>query len=118
MSDYPEHDKLMECKDDREAIGTFIDVGLGRLFGGMALYELVEVACECRWCLQHDARAAPILVHGESDRQSFRGGVFYEKKWMPTMKSPADILAEYFGIDRDKIDAEKTAMLDAIRSAA
>jgi hypothetical protein len=115
MSAYPEHDKLLECKAERKAIGEFIDIGLGRLFGGMALYEKVEIACECQWCLMGQADMAPIIVHNREDLDRARDGIVYEQRWMPTMRSPADVLAEYFGIDRDKIDAEKAAMLEAVR---
>jgi len=35
----------------------------------------------------------------------------------PTSRSIQSILAELFGIDQDKIDAEKQQMLDALREA-
>jgi hypothetical protein len=40
MSDYPEHDKMMAVKDESQAIGEFLDVGLARL--GLRLCESDE----------------------------------------------------------------------------
>lgn len=36
--------------------------------------------------------------------------------WQP-VHDIQDVLAEYFGIDRDRLEVEKRAMLDAIREA-
>lgn len=41
---------------------------------------------------------------------------FSEKQLVPTRKSIQQILAAYFDIDLDKIEAEKRAMLDDIRA--
>jgi hypothetical protein len=37
--------------------------------------------------------------------------------YVPTHRSIQSLLAEFFGIDQKRIDAEKDAMLDAIRAA-
>ena len=39
-----------------------------------------------------------------------------DESFWPTHTSVQDLLAAFFGIDRKKIDAEKEAMLDAIRA--
>lgn len=36
--------------------------------------------------------------------------------YQPVFTQPEDLMAEFFGIDRDKIEAERRALLDAIRA--
>ncbi len=40
----------------------------------------------------------------------------FECPWTPTGKSTQQVLAQYFKIDLDKIEKEKRAMLDELRS--
>ena len=44
------------------------------------------------------------------------GSPYIDPHWMPARKSIQDILAEYFDIDQKKLEEEKRAMLEAIRS--
>lgn len=41
-----------------------------------------------------------------------------EEQLIPMRRSIQSVLAEYFGIDQAKIDAEKEAMLEAMRAAS
>lgn len=121
--DYPEHDKLSAVKDASQAIGEFLDTC------GMTL---------CRW---HEAgdNGEPRIVW----RPSYRGpdgcGTYrdpvlsdvlngwamenpareeWDEGFLPVMLGIERVLADHFGIDLDKIEAEKRAILEAIRSAA
>ena len=87
MSDerYPEHNKLRAVQTQSEAIGEFLDVGLGRL--GLDLYET---------------------------RNEFGDQL---RRAVPSHRSIESILAEWFEIDLNVLEAEKRAMLDALRTA-
>jgi len=41
----------------------------------------------------------------------------YGEQPVPVYVSPEQLMADFFGIDRDKIEAERRAVLDAIREA-
>lgn len=87
MSEYPEHDKLAAISDESQAIYDFI-VWLGD-----------EKAVQL--CGKRD---------GRPDHNS------WECPWMPVGASIRDLLAEHFGIDMQRIEHEKRAMLDALRA--
>jgi hypothetical protein len=89
MSDYPEHDKLAAVQDESQVIGEFIE---------MAGYTL----CEMRTFTDVDSR-----------------GRRYETqpRLAPVAKSIQQLLADYFEIDLNKIEAEKRAMLNSLRKA-
>jgi len=93
MSDYPEHDKLSAVKDASQAIGEFIET---------AGYTL----CELR-----------TFIEPLDDEPN---GKTYETRprLAPVNKSIQVILADYYGIDLDKIEAEKRAMLDTLQQQA
>lgn len=79
MSQYPEHDKLSEVKDQTQAIGEFLD---------WAAEQGIQL---CRF----DDRTDHLYPAGS---------------FMP-------LLAEWAGIDMDKIEAEKQQMLAELRKA-
>lgn len=85
---YPEHDKLREVQDETLMLGEFL----------------------MEWCEQ---RGLALCRLAESGRRSSRGP---EEQWFPVDVHP--LLGEFFGIDMQRIDAEKNAMLDAIRSTS
>lgn len=113
MTDYPEHDKLSAIKDESHAIGLFIDHGLPKM--GLAIYEKIVRPCECGWCDHREGDRSK--WHTEADRATQVDGVVQITEWHPTYRTIDRILAEYFEIDRDRLDDEKRAMLDAMRSA-
>lgn len=125
MSDYPEHDKLMAVKDESQTIGEFLDW----LPGGTDLRvceRIVKTDCRGggiweRWtCIggrkindreDSDEGECPIC-HGTGlvDRD--------EPLYLPAHVDINKILAKFFEIDLNKLEAEKRAMLDALRAAS
>lgn len=87
MSDYPEHEKLHEVKDQSQACGQFVDWLAEEK--GIHLAEWINVYDE--WEDEHKQE----LVYAR-----------------PRLTA---LLAEHFGIDEYKLELEKRAMLDEIR---
>lgn len=111
MLDYPEHEKLSKISGDSQAIGQFLDFGLPEQH--LVLYERFEEPCKCHSCRVGETDGA-VGIHCEA--HDVRKGTAYYIRYRPTGKHIQTILAEYFEIDQDKIDAEKDEMLVAIRS--
>jgi hypothetical protein len=85
---YPEHEKLKAVSDTSQAIGEFL-----------------------QWCEEQGWHLA------EYDSMAESLGVFSDDHQLwPIRLGIEDILARYFDIDRDRLEAEKRAMLDEIRS--
>lgn len=114
MDAYPEHEKLREVRDVSQAIGEFLDFGLPRM--GMAIYQKITRPCECSWCERGVAHRS--AWHSDEEKETMVDGVVQVTDWQPTHRTIQAILADYFGIDQDKVDAEKEAMFEALRSAA
>lgn len=121
--EYPEHEKLMAVKDESQAIGEFLDLGLPRIGGGMVIYEQCTFDCDCLACQQlykadrnHEPDELATAGFDPDTRVSERPVQLAD--WRPTLRTVQSMLAEYFGIDRGKLEAEKRAMLDALRSAS
>lgn len=110
---YPEHTKQAAIKDASQAIGEFLDFGLPKLGGGMAVYERVTYDCECSWCAK--GAGSRSAWHTEDEKEAIVDGVVQVTAWQPTHRSIQRILADYFEIDLDKIEAEKRDMLDRLR---
>ena len=108
MSKYPEHEKLSAIKDESQAIGEFLDWLKGG-YEGSPGYEI---------CEHHDgdysegALIADALSGREVDRE------FDPSGWRPVGATIPQLLARYFGIDQDKIEAEKRQMLAELRAKA
>lgn len=117
VGDYPEHDKLRAVKDKSQAIGEFLDTcGMALCVvrqkgnNGESLYQWKEGRERDRapgWNDYLDGRAE----HNPDFEEWGEGFVL-------APGSIQDKLAAHFEIDLDKIEAEKRAMLEAIRSAA
>lgn len=117
MSDYPEHDKQREVAEISQEIGEFLDFGLPRM--GLQLYQKITRSCEaahkyCSASAWHTTEELATIVDPDSRGPEGRVQIM---EWVPTHRSIQSVLAEYFGIDQKKIDAEKDAMLRAMRKA-
>jgi hypothetical protein len=108
---YPEHEKLAKVADESQAIGHFLDIGCPQL--GLVLYERYEAICTCKQCSTHETKGV-VGVHCEADRVE-KGQAIYVR-WRPAIKSIQAILAEYFGIDQDRLSEEKDTMLAVMRA--
>lgn len=80
MSNYPEHDKLHEIKDQTQAVHDFLE-----------------------WA-QHEKGIQLARVDDRTDRM------------YPEPTSQMDLLAEWAGIDLDKLEAEKRQMFEQARA--
>lgn len=114
---FPEHEKLRAVREKSQAIGEFLDTS-------------GYVLCKRRY-------------EGDNGRPRYVWKAGREKDWPPRRSDYIDgraehnpdfdewnegleavhapivtILADYFGIDQSKLDAEKAAMLDALREAS
>jgi hypothetical protein len=92
-TEYPEHDRLAAIQHESQAIGEFLEMG------GYTLCEL---------------RTFTEPLDDEPNGRTYET----RPQFAPVTKSIQQILADWFQIDLNKIEAEKRAMLDAIRSAA
>lgn len=116
MSDYPENEKMSAVKDESQAIGEFVE------FGGYTL---------CKW-REPGNNGLPQYVWNtgrEKDRpptwDDYLANRAFEnpdyESWGGAFEAVGEpiqsVLARYFEIDLDKIEAEKRAMPDAMRAA-
>ena len=94
MKKYPEHDKLREVSEKAQAIGEFVDWLDGK---GIVLAARHQHSEHCRqdgiWSSQCGYSQGELMLAG-----------------VPTRK----LLAEFFELDEDKIEAEKRSMLSEI----
>lgn len=87
---YPEHEKLAAVQDHSQAIGQFLDT---------CRYQICELMC---------LNCGQVRPSEDCCRR-------HRPEYLPLSKSIQTVLAEYFEIDQDKLEAEKRAMLQAIR---
>lgn len=122
MSEYPEHDKLTQVREQSQAIGEFLEWLEGR---GVNL---------CRY--QDEFETRDVYVHRDTGERKARlrepEGV-EALRWLPTGETKdvkvgegfhivtermENLLAEFFGIDQAKLDTEKRQMLAELRQMA
>lgn len=123
MSDYPEHDKLVAVKEQSQAIGEFIEwlPSQGRFLGA---WRTVVDCPGGGWFGPWTCRNGRMISDktdedlGECEVCHGRGVVDAENP-IPDVAyvDITKLLAEFFEIDLVKIEAEKRAMLDAMRAA-
>ena len=94
MSDYPEHAKLEAIRDRSQAIGEFLD---------SCGYTVCDLVC---------VRCGAILT---GPKREDHGGCDGDTRYLPLRQSIERTLAEYFGIDLDKIEQERRTMLEVLR---
>lgn len=114
---FPEHEKLSAVREQSQAIGEFLDTGgyvlcRHQLAGNNGEPEFV-------WKRGHHPARQPDMQDHVDGYASFNPE--YEE-WddalVPAGGQIEQVLADYFGIDLAKIDAEKRAMLDSLREAS
>ena len=98
---YPEHEKLIAVKAQSQSIGEFLDWLAGKR---------IEL---CQWRTARDENPAleVLLLIGGCDRTD----PAMVEQLMPINRRVEDVLAEFFGIDPDKLEAEKREMLRRLR---
>lgn len=99
MSDYPQHDKLRAIRNESQAIGDFLSwLENGNLDDKDNTYGSVELAYREK-IYNDEAGPCP-------ERSEYLTPLQMRKK---------TLLAKYFGIDLDKLEDEKLAMIDLLR---
>lgn len=123
MPEYPESEKMHAVHEQSQQIGEFLD-WLGQQ--GMRVCELqTEVACEWR-SLVHELHCEQGQVMDpdgplDEDCKQCHGTGMVElvtPQYHPTRLSIEKLLAQFYEIDLDKIEAERRAMLDSLRAAS
>lgn len=94
MTTYPELEKLQAVKEKSQEIGFFLEMLLGK-------YTLCEFKNEETWYDQ------------EFDEEFSNPEGYY-----PIRRSIQDLLAEYFEIDMDKVEAERRQILKELAEQA
>jgi hypothetical protein len=114
MSDYPEHEKLRKISDQSQICGEFLEWLKGGYQGSPGLHL-------CQW---KEAADVPHWVHDEtgeevsfSHRHATANPEWYPAGYYSPGRTTQELLAQFFGIDQKKIDAEKEQMLADIRAA-
>lgn len=97
MSQYPEHDKMRAIIGESQAIGEFLE---------NSGFVLAEYRCP------HGFPDDDTCDENTPDREWDCEGT---KTLWPVAGSITDILANYFGIDQEKIEQEKRQMLEEFR---
>jgi len=98
MNEYPEHDKLMKVQANSQACGEFLDWLLGR-------YTIGEYHEHTDACWPPDENHTERRrTCGYSDDVLYPAGIDVRK-----------LLAQFFGIDEDKLEDEKREMIDQLR---
>jgi hypothetical protein len=97
---YPEHTKLSSIKDKSQACGEFID-----WLESKGIF-LAEKHSHVQGCYAED----------DHDREESPGCGFREGELLLSHKGIFQLLSGYFGIDLQKLDDEKRAMLEQLRA--
>jgi len=113
---YPEHEKLSKIKDESQSIGEFMEWLEGEKEMHLGTYH------------KHDERC--INPEWHDDVNKGKDPIFSEEEWVdkfmcgcqenelvPIHYDVQKLLAEFFGIDLDKLEKEKRAMLDELQKA-
>lgn len=95
---YPEHEKLHVIADKSQACGEFFD-----------------------WLQEQGLQLCEIHSHSECsrDKDGYGWDCGLERgSYVPIHRPIVKLLAEFFDIDQDRLEAEKQAMLDKLRTEA
>ena len=114
MPNYPEHEKLSAVREHSQAIGEFLE-----------WLNHSEGISLCRW-QNYGTNGQPRYVgpdHPRRQELNPRGLEFvtnpdfeeWGEEFQPDHRGVQLLLADYFGIDLARLDAEKRAMLDSLR---
>lgn len=119
MANYPEHEKLKAVAEVSQKIGEFLVDFLGSKGIHLARYDVLSDACRnCKHDDPHKTGRGMFSwfcgVGGCKCDHNYRGNPD-ELGYIP--ETVEQLLAEFFGINQARIDAEKDEMLAKIRKA-
>lgn len=117
MSAYPEHEKLAKIADQSQTCGEFLEWLQGQGLHLMRFGPIPDrLVCRSIECIDGKVRRG-----GRSVGCPRCDGTGFEdvevQAYHSDSRSITTLLAEFFEIDQNKIEAEKRAMLDEIRAA-
>ena len=118
MADYPEHEKLAKVRDASQSIGEFLEWAQER---GWNLAEwrtdlTVEVDCSVSFTQKDYCVSEDSIRDHEPCGGTGRRTVKANDALLPIQPGLTDVLATYFDIDQNVLEAEKRTMLDAQRA--
>lgn len=129
MSDYPEHEKMTAVQEQSQAVGEFLEWlqtptehgGKGVSLHTWEEWEEDDTCLECAGTgkvgsVRRNSEGARLQDCPNCDGTRLVSRP--REGWMPVGGSANKLLAEFFGIDLNKIEDEKRAMLDQIRASA
>lgn len=107
---YPEHEKLRALGGKNQETGDFLEWLKDTKRYVLALHVQRCEKCEREWDPDSDGYCKHCAWKPRfTDEPTVR--------LEPSFARTADLLAEYYGIDQARLEAEKRAMLDALREA-
>lgn len=124
MSSYLEHEKLANVKGKSQAIGEFMEWAQEQGWLLAQRHEHSEhCPCEDPW---HDTKKPLSEAYSDSYCKSCGGSRgsrrnlcgYGDNELAPVGETITRLLARYFEIDEDRLEAEKRAMLDDLRRGA
>lgn len=114
MSDYHEHDKLRKISDQSQVCGEFLEWLQGGHDSspnpGLQLCIWREAPDLPRWVDERNGKPTSF-----ASRHAVESPDWYPSGYYTPGKSTKDLLADFFGIDNEKIEQEKQAMLADLR---
>jgi hypothetical protein len=126
MAGYPEHEKLQAVSEQTQAIGEFLEWLNSQSVQLMTWREdltdtRVDDKCPCdgHFHLHCDHWGADNEAHGccRCGKPFGFTEVTGIKGWVSERRGATQLLADWAGIDLNKIEAEKRQMLESIRAA-
>lgn len=117
MSDYPEHEKLSKVQDASQAIGEFLDWLTGEQGVQLCRWQSHANNGQPRYVGPNHPRSQELNPHGikyvdNPDFEERLEGLY------PDGRPIQELLAEYFGVDLQRLDSEKRVILDRLRTAS
>lgn len=103
---YPEHHKLRAISDKSQVVGNFMDwLSWTKNIELAVRHRHTDACCESTDAIDRAMEITPRRLCGYQDDELMSAGVSIKK-----------LLAEFFEIDEEKIEAEKRAMLEELQA--
>ena len=111
MNDYPEHDKLHAVSEESQRIGDFLDWLREQRINLMVYRDDISDTVDC-WAF-FDKEPHPETCRGGCGGTGVK--TIRREGWVPESRGIEQLLADYYGIDLRKLEAEKRRVLEEIR---
>lgn len=108
MNTYPEHEKLSKISDQSQAIGEFLDW----MSQEKKIIRASWLDAHKAWVPEDEGAGFGLI---QNDDGEWGWWEHHPERLHMNTTSVQDLLAEFFKIDRNKIEDEKRAMLETMR---